>query len=383
MHINFFCSTKNNALSKTIFCKLSLISALLLYALTQRAMAYEAYCNDPNSPDNYKGTWVARYNVVSSGYGPLNYVTFLGFRPNGQSAVQEIVSDQWDIELDPWPLNASLAHTKGWNTVIYGVAVGIYDDGRVESPNGRCQIYLSPYTYTDTTITQTDPKVVLIGDSVTRSFSNSRDSRTILAKDFSSFGWLLQTEAWPGRTWQDSFDSSGNVVPRNTYDPSGNPLLVNNYRDEIRGMISTNPKAIVFELGTNDAVQNALHKLNPSYIPSYGTLRSSTISNMLGAYNDAKATGRCLIFLTPTDYPTQIFGLGQAYADESVWVANMMRFFLGSSVKIVDWASISRSHHLPDGSADDWFPDGDEIHPNYIGILELINTIGNAVSQCK
>jgi len=53
-------------------------------------------------------------------------------------------------------------------------------------------------------------------------------------------------------------------------------------------------------------------------------------------------------------------------------------------VAIVDWARQSVGHHLPDGTDGDWFPDGDEVHPNPSGLVALGAMIGDAVTiQCR
>lgn len=53
------------------------------------AKADEVSCRDPNAPDGLSGTWVTRFNVTDTLYGPMVRIYFLGYKAPGQAAPQE------------------------------------------------------------------------------------------------------------------------------------------------------------------------------------------------------------------------------------------------------------------------------------------------------
>jgi lysophospholipase L1-like esterase len=350
-----------------------LVAAAVIAALlagVSRADA-EAACHDTDQRGQITRTWVARYDVTPSIYGDLVRINFLGFRDPGSTTAIEFQSSNWRliwILLEERDAGTFLATNRGQKVgssqEIYETPVPTYFSPRIVTPDNRCTIYTRPFPYGD----PAHRKLAILGDSLTYGFSRSWEQRQGLANYFANFGWRYDVDAFPGRTLYAS-DESEQARDRDM-------------RDEIRGMVAANPEAVVINLGTNDAIigAGAMLRGDPALRDE---IRRRTVKDLIGAVSDIGQNSRCIILVTPSDYPTPLFGLGQAYENEAKFVGALMRIYAGwwndDKVTLIDWAHIARSHH---GVADNWFTD-DHLHLNTAGSLQMIDLIGQAVRSCQ
>jgi lysophospholipase L1-like esterase len=349
------------------------VAAIAVVALlTGNAIAdTEVTCNDTDSQGNITRTWVVRYDVRPSIYGDLVRINFLGVREPGSNVAAEFQSPNWQLiwvlleERNAGTFGATNREKKiGSNQDIYQIPVATYFAPRIVTPDNRCTIYLRPFPYGD----PLNRKLAIVGDSLTYGFSKTWEQRSNLSKYFSNFGWRFDLDAFPGRTLFAS--------------PEFENERERDMRDEIRGLVSSNPDAVVINLGTNDAVI-AAGAIFREEQPLHDDIRRRMLDDLVGAIFDIGKDARCIVLVTPSDYRTPWFGLGQLYETEAKYVGNLMRFFASWSnndkVILVDWAEIARPHH---GGPDSWFA-ADELHLSPVGSLHMINLIGQALRTCQ
>ena len=207
-------------------------------------------------------------------------------------------------------------------------------DGRawVTTPDGSC-----------TALVGTEPPPVrVVGDS--------------LAFQVAEHG-LAPWEGTPGASW---------VTVR---DDPASPAL-----DEIRGAVADRPDALVLLFGANDALW--------SVADDTGGRRAAVADAIAVAVAVAETAGvPCVRVVTPSAGPTVIFDLGDRFTAEAEAIAELLRAAVPAEA-VIDWTAVSAEHHLPDGTEGDWFPDGDEIHPNAEGRDALVALVEGSVAAC-
>jgi len=347
------------------------IIALAMLSVGNVRADTEVTCNDTDSQGNITRTWVARYDVAPSIYGDLVRIKFLGVREMGSNIATEFQSPNWQliwVLLEERNAGAFFATNRekkaGSNQDIYKTPVAAYFAPRIVTPDNRCTIYTHPFPYGN----PANRKLAIVGDSLTYGFSKSWEQRLNLSKYFSNLGWRFDVDAYPGRTLYAS--------------PESERDRDRDMRDEIRGLVSVNPDAVVINLGSNDAVIAAAAMVRGDQVLR-DEVRRRTLNDLVGAIFDVDKGSRCIVLVTPNDYPIPVYGLTKTYENEAKYVGNLMRLFAGWSnddkVLLVDWAEISRPHHVV---SDNWFA-GDHLHLNTAGSLHMINLIGQAVRSCQ
>lgn len=246
---------------------------------------------------------------------------------------------------------------------MYNTTVPAYFFPQVRSPNGRCSTFPVVYKYRNL---PTLKKVALLGDSISFSYNNTLEKRQWNAD---ILGWFYQRQ-------YHAATESGQVWYQNVLGSKEG----DNLADEARGLASDGADALVFHLGTNDAGMISLS--SPANRDAFANKVYSAIWQTLG---DVYTNNRCLILVTPSDYPYQYFGSDrQVYSQAAKGIGDTLRFIAGldsnDNIHLVDWAEISRSHNGPGG---DWFSNGDYIHPNAKGIQQLFAAWSSKLASCK
>jgi lysophospholipase L1-like esterase len=200
---------------------------------------------------------------------------------------------------------------------------------RITTPDGACTALVG----------EEPPAVRVVGDSI--AFNVARDG-------------LAPWQGTPGASW---------VVT------SDDPLIA--AVDEVRGAVADRPDVLVLQFGDNDALWSVADDTGE---------RRAAVAAAIAATLAETATVPCVRVVTPSAGPTGFFGLGERFTTEAEAVADLLRTAAPGAV--IDWTALSADHHLPDGTDGDWFPDGDEIHPNEEGMRALVDLVADAVAQC-
>ena len=200
---------------------------------------------------------------------------------------------------------------------------------RVTTPDGACTALVGVEP----------PSVRVVGDSI--AFNVARAG-------------LAPWQGTPGATWA--------VI-------SDDPLVA--AIDEVRGAVSDRPDVLVLQFGDNDALWSVDDDTGE---------RRAAVAGAIAATLAETASVPCVRVVTPSAGPTGFFGLGERFTAEAEAIAELLRAAAPGAV--VDWTAVSADHHLPDGTEGDWFPDGDEIHPNDEGLRVLVDLVDAAVAAC-
>jgi lysophospholipase L1-like esterase len=227
---------------------------------------------------------------------------------------------------------------------------------RVVSPDGRCTLYLSPPAPPPA------GTVAIVGDSLAAGIVASIDDRASLEDDARARGLGVLVDGQSGAPWAD-IDGTGGVM-----------------LDEIRGAASIDDVlAVVVVLGANDAILAAFPAGD-----ARAAQQARTDEAIEAGMRILRDVG-CVVITTPPDHPIRNFDLGESYALEARRVGEVLRALVERDDRLVlaDFAALSRSHHLPDGTTGDWFSGDDELHPNAEGTEALRATILDAVLGCQ
>lgn len=354
------------------------ISAGSLTAMVSPAGAVEtarscADTTDPHVPAGTKtGVWTARYTESSSPSGTLLTVTFLGFAADSGSSPASDSSSDWKLTwlgVDATPVGGAprlpAPSPIMGATAIKATPVLSSLFPRVESPNGRCTIYLNPFS-----LSSPGKPGAWIGDSIVDRSAGSLSTRQYLASLWNGVGYSLEVDGFSGAHFAER-------------------------RDALRGLVSfgngmpSSPKAIVVNLGGNDAIELAASLVNRT--PSTSDLQQKLVTTIHDAVIEAKSPGRCLVLTTPpASNQTLIVAYGKLFADSyayfSTWIGNLLRAEANASatdhVDLLDWAALSGIHHLADTDPGDWYSNGDELHQNAVGTLFLVDSVKQATGNC-
>lgn len=396
-------------------------------------------CEDPDAPDAaYRGTWFVTFDDSTNTITQ----TQLGFIPTGGTA--QSVSGSWILAKNTGDTDAQ--------EILGPVGFNLSENPTVLPPNKRCRIYLAPYG--NATITESSKKLVIIGDSILGLLIEHWGGLPTLLADMAhpdSGGWTAHVEAWGGRAFADGSNAKeifftllgscaahstqsfcGPSVPWlnngniNTLDSNNNINILDStvsvkpgsgMGDKIRGLLTTKPKAVVFELGWNDAGTAAewytLHKGyqgmypesffstrpgDPSMHEEYSRVRDRIGNAISDAYLAAVAQDvQCIYFVAPSDYPEFQFAVPGEYIRDMVIDINDMLTTLHFSdparVRIIDWNAFSRNHHRPSAysfaatqpgyyysSSEKWWDTDGEPHQNSDGSWYLAALIANALN---
>jgi hypothetical protein len=141
--------------------------------------------------------------------------------------------------------------------------------------------------------------------------------------------------------------------------------------DEVRGAVADDPDVLVLQYGANDALWSAR---DPE-------ARRPVVARAIEAALEEASSVPCVWIVTPSAGDTDVLDGGLAFQAEAEAIAGLIRD-LAPAGAVADWTALSAPHHLPDGDPDDWFPDGDEIHPNDAGQAALVALVDEAIARC-
>lgn len=228
------------------------------------------------------------------------------------------------------------------------------------------------------TVPHADPRIAVLGDSISAILA--RDIRTPGFKGHpNTANWTIDGKSGAG--WGDGEIASGQW-----------PLSVTQgswVARSLRALGKDRPAAIVIELGANDALR-ADFAVATSNATALADRHDGTESNIKSDVSLARTLASCVVLVTPTTYPTQVFGPGtpqteKLFAPQALRVDDLLRQQASrgphGSVAIANWGEVSASHHLPSRDAGNWFS-SDELHPNFAGERALASLISRTVGQC-
>ena len=266
---------------------------------------------------------------------------------------------QWSLVTTPPGTEQRRARALSADALVAGgpgVGLDVADAPRLLSPDRRCTIYLVPAAPPGTT------SFVVVGDSLAAGMVATEPAHAQLRSDAAARGLALLVDGQSGAPW------------------SGLTVEGENLDDELRGALSVERTGVVATvIGANDAILAALAPTQ-----SRQAQRDRTDAAVRTAVDLVRRQGRCLVVTTPPDVPIENFSLGETYAEESRRVGDVLRAFGAADpgVVVVDFAAVSRPHHLPDGAAADWFGDDDQLHPNPAGAAALAALLLDAADRC-
>jgi lysophospholipase L1-like esterase len=145
----------------------------------------------------------------------------------------------------------------------------------------------------------------------------------------------------------------------------------------------------VIELGTNDALR-ADFAASTSNAAALANRQKGTAGNIKSDVGLARALASCVVLVTPTTYPTKVFGPGtpqteKLFSQQALRVDELLRQQSSRGphgvTAIANWAKVSAGHHLSPPDAGNWFS-SDELHPNFAGARALASLISRTVGQC-
>jgi hypothetical protein len=304
---------------------------------------------DPHAPPG--GTWTVKYTTANTYFGPAVTVTFLGH----SSQTGEFSDPGWKLTWVWADRTANGEAHRGPDTPVTGnaaikaQAVLSMHMPRVTSPDGRCTIYLVPYTLAPST----GQKAVWMGDSLVDRSAGTLVERQAHAATWNSNGWKLEHDGLGGATWAAR-------------------------RDSLRGLRWTAPKRVAISLGGNDAIWLMFLANGETTVGQVSAEQAAISQSIHDAVTELKATGRCVILTTPPA-PSNLStdpNWAAAYQLFSTWIGNLLKAEVTSGkVAVFDWAEVSGAHHYPDSQNHDgdWYEDDDQLHPNEVGTQEFVD----------
>jgi hypothetical protein len=277
------------------------------------------------------------------------------------SIEQVVASTEWR-DSRPWLLVTTNVETRARveedlrADAAFPVEVPLDHAPRLVSPDRRCTIYLVPPGPPG------QASLVVVGDSLAAGLVATADERAAFRAEASERDLWLVVDGQSGAPWTPLDDEGANL------------------EDELRGARAFGDDVTVATvIGANDAIVVAL---TPE--PERAAQRQRTDQVIATFVDAARREGRCVVMTTPPDLAIAVFGLGDRYAAEAVRVGDVLRDHgrRDPGVMIVDFAEVSRAHHLPAGAAGDWFDEGDELHPNRAGHVALRTMLLDAAERC-
>lgn len=327
----------------------------------------EATCHDSVGPDGSAGDWVIEYDYkVVPKYGPLYKPTFVGFRPTGQQAEAWESAGQ-DLGITIIEISgADDRKIEGDYQAILNASADARFNPTLQTPNGHCTLQLNPYADAQ----QAGTRIAVVGDSLVWGYTRSIEERVALASHIETyFGWNLQVDSQGGRALLDRTRSVGGS------------------RDEVMGLLGTQPDALVVALGTNDAISATF------YPEEKEQLFADIWDYLLEILDKASQQNTCVVFVTPhVDEPSEnlFYSFGglvvpweeHGYRENAEVIRGYMRDFAayfnavpvpGLQLGAMDWATIVQPNMLV------W----DELHLNGIGkIVHMASWIEQVQESC-
>jgi len=327
-------------------------------SLPLQAAITRVSCHDPDGIGGEAGEWYALFSV---GVGAEQHVEFheLGFRPYaGWNISYAMAADApWEISVRPLGPTGLETQQATTHELLATSSPGHFRQmdlyPQLLTPNRHCTLFLRSYDYLAASDPMPNgPRVAIVGDSLTQTFTFDQPSRRVLALQFAQHNWRMEVSAIGGRAWQQA----------------PNAQLGANQLDEIRGLLPTHPDVFLFELGTNDALLIAKTRIAKTDMTTEEA-RRFTVAQIAQTLTevDAYAPAMCKILMTPSTHP---YFLYTQYIDEAVFVGDVLRFFAGqptrtdisayvkglhpvNNARIADWATVSAGErmaaHMPDG----------------------------------
>jgi hypothetical protein len=234
-------------------------------------------------------------------------------------------------------------------------------EARLLTPDGACSLYLRAAG------PSAPDGIAVVGDSVIAQLRSS-----VLADPA---GIPAGADKWhivgaPGEGWA--------ATPGEGSGPESSSLNL------VRGVLTERPDVLVLSFGANDAIRVLFASINDGAAAAEQA-RAETAKTFAKVLDEAARTVPCIVLVTPSNWPSNLFGGGIEYSWEARRLVQEIRAAAATrndrTIAVVDWSALSISHHKPDGEPDDWFSDGDEVHTNVIGSLALARYIDDTVSQ--
>lgn len=327
-------------------------------------------------------TWRVDYTYWGdTDYGPLVKVD--GLKQVQAGGVTDAAALTWEWRLDnlaaQWP-PATLAwavtpfrftrgpRQTGTSSQWFGVEWQSFRySPRVVTPDGGCQVYLSPFP--NTQAQPSWPAVAVLGDSLLQSLNDSTFNQTydqgFVEAHLNAQQVRAEVEGQGGRRWT----------------PSGAPGLAraDSYLlDEFRGLATHGPAGFVVALGANDALGLALVA-----DPTQRDAARQVVHDDLIATVAEMAADDCVVAVTTVEHPLGAYVDPQTYATEASAINDVLRFLAAidpdDGFAVYDFAAPAALHQY--GSADPWFG-ADNLHLNDVGRLVYTDAMWQAADQC-
>jgi lysophospholipase L1-like esterase len=212
-------------------------------------------------------------------------------------------------------------------------------------------------------------RVAVIGDSLFASIKEQLDadelpdvaySRSWLITARSGFGWTASSPTWPLS------------VIRGTW-----AIGV------AKHLLLQHPATVVVELGTDDALRATFADIldKPELARQIRAAIATNIGYLLAETDKASA---CTVLVTPTTFPTTLFGTGNRYSNEAKNVDSLLVSTTqgqAGRVLIANWAEYSAAHHRALSDPGNWFL-ADGVHPNATGERALVALVDHTMTLC-
>jgi hypothetical protein len=314
-------------------------------------------------------TWVARYLVHGTGDESDLRVTYLGRLDRGGRVVASPTADSWILAWDDDPEIGPKWVVGNPSQVVTQTVRGA--QAELFTPDRACTVILS----------STPPvahHVAVIGDSIFAKVQSVIVTAGLPREGFAK-RWVFEAES--GYGWGAPATPFGNFPL--TENP-GTWVLA-----QARGLLAQHPRALVIELGADDALRAGFAA---SQVSEQQSLNAETKSDITTAVDEVARRAACTVLVTPSTYPTEIYGAGQRYSRQALRIDGDLRRLARSNgdhkVLIADWATLSASHHVrvvaqDSSSAVPWFPAGDNLHPNLAGEEALTGLVQQTVQRCS
>jgi lysophospholipase L1-like esterase len=309
--------------------------------------------------------------VWLSGLGPLVRVDAVRRIVGGVAT--DAASKTWEWRLDDfaYPFRAvrgSLRATGG-ATWQGGDWQSIFRSPRMVTPDGSCQIYLSPFSNRHGSAGW--PRMAVLGDSLLSSLNdlryNSEHAQGYVEGVFNSHHVLAEVEGQSGRRW----------TPWGTgLDRADSYLL-----DEFRGLVAHGVNGVVAALGANDAGHMAFR------LPAgeLAAVRTTVHSQLKEVLTEMAVSSDCVVAVTTVAHPVWMLGVysDDKYPREARAINTIVRDRAAEdpsdALRVYDFAAQAKLHQF--GSAAPWFIN-DNLHLNPAGKLVYTNAMWLAANQC-